>query len=409
MDKKFSFPKQKMRILLLEGIHPVAADVFREAGYSAEIVQTALSEDELVRELPSIHVLGIRSKTELTARALDAGKHLLTAGCFCIGTNQVNLATAATGGIPIFNAPFSNTRSVAELVIAEIIMLARKAAHKSQLLHSGQWEKSANNCWEVRHKTIGIIGYGHIGPQVGVLAEALGMKVLVYDITQKLPMGNARQVASLDELLQNSDFVTLHVPETAQTKNMIGEAQLARMKRGSFLLNLSRGTVVEISALRQALLSGHIEGAAVDVFPVEPKGNISPFESELCGLPNVILTPHIGGSTNEAQYNIGIEVSTSLVKYVETGTTSGAVNFPQVELPMVTESHRVLNIHRNVPGVLSRINSIVAEMGVNIKAQYLRTLDDVGYLIMDIDRNLSSAMKEKIESLDTSIRTRLLF
>lgn len=409
MDKKFSFPKQKMRVLLLEGIDPVARDVFAEAGYTIELTQGALSEAELLRELPSVHVLGIRSKTTLTKNVLQAAQHLLAVGCFCIGTNQVDLASAASQGVAVFNAPFSNTRSVAELTMAEVVMLARRAAHKSQLLHEGRWEKSAEACFEVRHKTLGIIGYGHIGPQIGLLAESFGMKVIFYDIVGKLPLGNARQLSSLKELLQSSDFVTLHVPETPETKGMIGKEELKLMRSGSYLLNLSRGTVVDIEALRGAIESKHLAGAAVDVFPVEPKDNISPFTSPLCGLPNVILTPHVGGSTNEAQHNIGIEVSSALIKYCDNGSTTGAVNFPQVELPIMKESHRVLNIHKNVPGVLSQINSIVAGMGVNIRSQSLSTHNDVGYLIMDVEQGISRAVKQEIDALPANIRTRLLF
>ncbi len=409
MSKKVSFPKERMRIVLLESIHPVAVDVFKEAGYSAEIVSGAWSESELQSELSSVHVLGLRSKTEVRASALVNARSLLAMGCFCIGTNQVDLAPAASIGIPVFNAPFSNTRSVAELAIAEIIMLARKAAHKSQLLHSGKWEKTATRCFEVRGKTLGIIGYGHIGQQVGVLAEALGMKVLFYDVTQKLPLGNTRQVAVLHDLLGLSDFITLHVPETPVTKNMISTAELKSAKKGSYLINLSRGSVVDIPALKEALLSKHLEGAALDVFPIEPQGNVADFTVELAGIPNVILTPHIGGSTDEAQYNIGIEVATSLIKFIETGTTASAVNFPQVELPVVKDSHRILNIHRNVPGVLSSINQIIANMGGNIKGQYLRTTDDVGYLIIDVDQSISRQVKDHIDALETNIKTRLLF
>jgi D-3-phosphoglycerate dehydrogenase len=288
-------------------------------------------------------------------------------------------------------------------------MLARRATHKSQLMHRGVWEKSAEGCIEVRNKTVGIIGYGHIGPQVGLLAEAFGMRVYFYDVVGKLPLGNASPLASLEELLALSDFVTLHVPDTADTRHMIGKAQLERMRTGSFLLNLSRGRVVDLDAVREALLSGKLAGAAVDVFPEEPKSNEEPFACELLGLNNVILTPHIGGSTAEAQRNIGLEVGNTLIKFTETGSTTGSVNFPQVELPVVRDRHRVLNIHRNVPGVLSAINRIIAEMGANIQAQYLSTLGDVGYLIIDIDREISAAVKDQIDDLETSIRTRLLF
>ena len=334
---------------------------------------------------------------------------MLAVGCFCIGTNQVDLAEAAKIGVPVFNAPFSNTRSVAELTMAEIVMLARRAAHKSAELHRGVWDKSAKDCYEIRGKTVGIIGYGHIGEQVGILAEAFGMKVVFFDVIKKLPLGNAVAQAGLDEVLKKADFVTLHVPETPQTKGLISKKQLALMKKGSFLLNLSRGTVVDIPALAEAIKTKHLSGAALDVYPVEPNSNAEEFKSELCGLPNVIMTPHIGGSTEEAQKNIGIEVAVSLTRYSDSGVTAGAVNFPTVELPIQSDSHRVLNIHRNVPGVLSKINTIVANMGANIQAQYLATKGDIGYLIMDVGPELSSAVKNEIDKLPENIRTRLLF
>lgn len=405
----YSFPKEKIKILLLEGVHPAAVERLRDAGYSAETLPHALDEAALCEAVRSVHFLGIRSATQVTPTVLSAAKHLTAIGCFCIGTNQVALEEAARRGVVVFNAPFSNTRSVAELTVAEIVMLARRAAQKSMEVHAGRWDKSARGCVEVRHKTIGIVGYGHIGPQVGLLAEAFGMKVYYYDIVPKLPLGNAEPVNSLKELLGMVDAVTLHVPETPQTKNMIGPAELAAMRPGSFLLNLSRGSVVVIDALRDALVSGHLAGAAIDVFPEEPKSNAERFASPLCGLANVILTPHIGGSTFEAQRNIGLEVANAIIKYSDTGSTTGAVNFPQVELPILGESHRILNIHRNVPGVLRDINRVIAEMGGNIRAQYLSTTTDIGYLITDVDRTISRAVKERIEGLETNIRTRLLF
>ena len=409
MKQQYSFPREKMKILLLEGIHQACVERFAQAGYQADLRKQALSEDELCEVISSVHVLGIRSKTEVTPRVLAHAKNLLAVGCFCIGTDQVALDEAARVGVPVFNAPFSNTRSVAELTVAEIVMLARKAAHKSQLLHAGVWEKSAEGCCEVRNKSIGIVGYGHIGPQVGLLAEAFGMRVYFYDIVGKLPLGNATPVSSLQELLEVSDFVTLHVPDTQETRNMIGAREIEMMKKGACLLNLSRGRVVDLEAVRVGLQSGKLGGAAVDVFPEEPKSNDEVFRSPLCGLDNVILTPHIGGSTIEAQRNIGIEVATTMLKFIENGSTTGSVNFPEVELPVVRDSHRILNIHRNVPGVLSAINSIIAEMGGNIRAQYLETRGDVGYLIIDIDSEISSAVKSSIDALQTSIKTRLLF
>jgi D-3-phosphoglycerate dehydrogenase len=409
MAKQFSFPPDKMKVLFLEGIHPAAAERMRQSGYQTEMVKAAYSEDELCMKIGSVHILGIRSKTNVTKKVLEHAKHLLAIGCFCIGTDQVDLDEARRQGVPVFNAPFSNTRSVAELAIAEMIMVARQAAHKSQLLHAGVWEKSADGCCEVRNKTVGIIGYGHIGPQVGLLAEAFGMKVYYFDIVGKLPLGNATPVASLEELLKLSDFVTLHVPDTAETRSMISSQEIEQMKNGSFLLNLSRGRVVDLEAVKYALESKKLAGAAIDVFPEEPKSNDDPFSSPLCGLNNVILTPHIGGSTVEAQRNIGLEVASTFVKYIETGSTTGAVNFPQVELPVVKDSHRILNIHRNVPGVLSSINQIIASMGANIRAQYLETRGDVGYLIIDVDSDISAAVKSSIDELDTSIKTRMLF
>lgn len=409
MKQKYSFPREKIKILLLEGVHQACVERLAQAGYQAELVKPAYSEEELCKAIPSVHILGIRSKTQVTKKVLDQAKHLLAIGCFCIGTDQVALEEAAQRGVPVFNAPFSNTRSVAELTLAEIVMLARRAAHKSQLLHAGVWEKSAEGCFEVRNKTIGIIGYGHIGPQVGLLAEAFGMKVVFYDIMGKLPLGNAMPASSLEELLRTSDFITLHVPDTNETRNMIGAREVEMMKQGAFLLNLSRGRVVNLDALREGLLSGKLAGAAVDVFPHEPKSNDEVFQCPLSGLDNVILTPHIGGSTLEAQRNIGVEVASTMLKYIETGSTTGAVNFPAVELPIVRDSHRILNIHRNVPGVLSSINSIIAAMGANIRAQYLETRGDVGYLIIDVDSDISQAVKSTIDELDTSIKTRLLF
>lgn len=405
----YSFPKEKIKILLLEGVHPAAIERFREAGYTAETLPHALDEARLCEAVRSVHFLGIRSATQVTPAVLEAGKHLAAVGCFCIGTNQVALEEAARRGVVVFNAPFSNTRSVAELTVAEVVMLARRAAQKSMEVHAGRWDKSARGCVEVRHKTIGIIGYGHIGPQVGLLAEAFGMKVYYYDIVPKLPLGNAEPVGSLKQLLGMVDVVTLHVPETPQTKHMIGAAELATMRPGSFLLNLSRGSVVVIDALREALLSGHIAGAAIDVFPEEPKSNAERFMSPLCGVENVILTPHIGGSTFEAQRNIGLEVANAIIKYSDTGSSTGAVNFPQVELPILGDSHRILNIHRNVPGVLRDINRVIAEMGGNIRSQYLSTSTEIGYLITDVDSSISPTVKERIEGLDTNIRTRLLF
>lgn len=405
-----SFPKDKIRILLLEGIHPEAAEVFRTAGYTIELQEGSISEQELTKRIADIHVLGIRSRTMVTRRVLSRAKKLLTIGCFCIGTDQVDLDAAAQEGVPVFHAPFSNTRSVAELAVAEMVMLSRQASERSAELHSGFWRKTAEGSYEVRNKTVGIIGYGHIGPQVGLLAEAMGMRVVFYDIAPKLPFGTAEPVDSLSALLEQSDFVTLHVPDTEDTRGMIGEGELARMKKGAYLLNLSRGKVVDLEALQKYLEKGHVGGAAVDVFPEEPSTKEGEFDSPLRGVPNVILTPHIGGSTLEAQRNIAREATQSLVQFVDKGTTRGAVNFPEVDLPLVSEEgHRILNIHRNEPGVLSAINKIIAERKVNIEAQYLNTKGSVGYLIMDVDPSLSRTVKDDIDRLPATIRTRLLF
>lgn len=399
-----------INVLLLENIHPVAEEGFRTRNFSRiEKHPGALTEEQLLQVMSDVQVLGIRSKTHITKRVLEASPQLMALGCFCIGTDQVDMDAATRHGVAVFNAPFSNTRSVAELTIAEVIMLARRAAQRSMELHGGHWEKSAKGCMEVRRKTIGIVGYGHIGPQVGLLAESLGMRVVFHDIVKKLPLSNARQLSSLEELLRMSDFVTLHVPDTALTRRMIGHEQLRLMPKGSYLLNLSRGSVVDIGALQNALKSGQLAGAAVDVFPKEPNSGKDPFISELRGLDNVILTPHIGGSTEEAQRNIGLEVSDALISYVENGSSDGCANLPEVHLPAMEDSYRVLNIHTDMPGVLSRINGLIASMSVNIKAQSYNTRNGVGYLIMDVERSLSRTIGEQIESLDSNIRTRLLF
>jgi D-3-phosphoglycerate dehydrogenase len=404
-----SFPVDQIKFLLLENIHPTAHGLVRGEGFQLEILPSALKEAELTQKLREVHVLGIRSKTRVTEKALSEARRLLAIGCFCIGVNQVELAAANKRGIPVFNAPFSNTRSVAELVIGEIIALARQLGDRSREVHEGRWRKVAQGSWEVRGKTLGIVGYGHIGSQVGVLAEALGMKVAFWDTGNKLPMGNNRACASLRELLQTADFVTLHVPATQATREMIGEAELKAMRKGSYLLNLSRGSVVVIPALAEAIRSGHLAGAAVDVYPEEPEGNSDGFETPLRGLPNLILTPHVGGSTSEAQAAIGREVGSTLIKFVNSGATAGAVNFPNVELPPSKGTHRILNAHRNVPGVLSDINRIVSECNANIHSQLLATDENVGYLIMDLDQDVSNEVKNAVAALPTSIKTRILY
>lgn len=407
--KDFSFPKSEIKILLVENIHPVAKKMLEADGFSVDTLSNAPTEAELLQKATNAHVLGIRSKTQITKKYLQETKRLLTVGCFCIGTNQVDLNTARDMGTVVFNAPFSNTRSVAEMVMAEIVMLSRQIGDRNRFLHEGKWVKSAVGCYEVRGKTLGIVGYGHIGSQVSVLAESFGMKVIYYDIVTKMPIGNSQQMAKLEDVLGKADFVTLHVPETPQTMKMIGPEELKRMKRGSYLINASRGPVVNIHALKESLSSRHLGGAALDVFPEEPEGNNQKFVSELQNLHNVILTPHIGGSTEEAQENIGIEVATSIAKFINNGSTTGSVNFPQVDLPVKYEGHRILNVHKNVPGVLREINRIISDLGANILSQYLATDPQIGYLIMDLDKEVSDKVKEQISSLSTSIRTRILY
>ena len=411
-NKKTSYPKQDIRVLLLEGVSRTAVDTFRAAGYTQiEFHEKSLPEDELKRRIAEAHIVGIRSRTHLTDDVLAQARRLIAVGCFCIGTNQVDLDAAELAGIPVFNAPYSNTRSVAELVIAQAIMLMRGIPQKNAECHRGGWSKSAAGSHEVRGKTLGIIGYGHIGTQVGVLAEALGMHVLFHDIETKLSLGNARPAIGLDDLLGQSDVVTLHVPETPATQGMFGAAQIAGMKRGAHLINASRGTVVDIDALADALKSGQVGGAAVDVFPVEPKGNAESFESPLRGLDNVILTPHVGGSTLEAQDNIGIEVAAKLVRYSDNGSTLSAVNFPEVTLPGHDGSRRILHIHRNVPGVLSQINDIFRDRGINIDGQFLRTDPKVGYVVIDVtaDEEQTTSLREAMAAIDGTLRVRVLY
>jgi D-3-phosphoglycerate dehydrogenase len=404
-----SFPKAEIKILLLENVHPVATDAFVAEGFQVETVKGAISEAELAERVRDIHVLGIRSKTQITPRVLDEARRMLAVGAFCIGTNQIALHHANHHGMPVFNAPFSNTRSVAELILAEIVMLSRHLGDRSREVHDGRWRKVAAGSHEVRGRTLGIVGYGHIGSQLGVLAEAFGLRVVYFDIAAKLPMGNNRALPRLEDVLAAADFVTLHVPETPQTRNLIGAAELTRMKPGACLLNASRGTVVQIDALADAIRRGHIGGAAVDVYPEEPESNSDGFATALRNLPNVILTPHIGGSTEEAQEAIGREVSASLIKYVNNGATTGAVNFPQIELPLIRGAHRILNVHKNVPGVLRDINRIVSDHEANILAQVLSTDPDIGYLIMDLEQDVSQDVKRGIGALPTSIKTRILF
>ncbi|MDC0676226.1 phosphoglycerate dehydrogenase [Sorangium atrum] len=401
--------KEPVKVLLLENIHQSAHELFRSRSFEIETRSSALKEDELIAALAGVDILGIRSKTHVTARVLEKADKLLSIGCFCIGTNQVDLDAANRRGVPVFNAPFSNTRSVAEMIIGESIMLARQLGDRSREVHAGTWKKVSKACYEIRGKTIGLIGYGHIGQQLGVLAEAMGMRVVYYDIAQKLPMGNNRALPTLQALLAESDFVSLHVPATSETRDMIGAAELAQMRKGAYLLNASRGSVVVIPALAEALKSGHLAGAAIDVYPEEPESNSDGFLTELQKLPNVILTPHIGGSTEEAQEAIGREVSRALTQLGTTGATTGAVNFPNVELPPLKGTHRVLNVHRNVPGVLRDVNRIVSDVNANIDSQVLSTDANIGYLIMDLSQDVSAEVSRRIGALETSIRTRVLY
>ncbi len=410
MSSRLSHDKARLKFLLLEGIHPSAVEVLKRDGYEqVETHAQALVGDDLIAAISNAHFVGLRSRTRLSAEVLERAPKLVAIGCFCIGTNQVDLAAAARLGIPVFNAPFSNTRSVAELVLGEIIMLLRGIPHKNAVQHRGGWEKSAAHSYEARGKTLGIVGYGHIGTQIGVLAEHLGMSVLYYDIEPKLALGNARPVASLEALLAAADVVSLHVPETPATHNMIAAPQLAQMQPGSYLVNAARGTVVDIDALVAALDAKHLLGAAIDVFPAEPKGNDDPFVSPLMRFDNVILTPHIGGSTAEAQASIGAEVAIKLLRYSNNGSTSSAVNFPEVSLPAHAGKSRLLHIHKNVPGVLARINERFSAAGINIAAQFLQTSGDIGYVVIDVDTDASQVALDQIASIDGTIRCRILY
>jgi D-3-phosphoglycerate dehydrogenase len=407
---KTSTDKNKIKFLLLEGIHPSAIKILNAAGYSnIESLAGALSDEELKARIADVHFVGIRSRTQLTAEVFAHANKLAAVGCFCIGTNQVDLNAARERGIAVFNAPYSNTRSVAELVLAEAILLLRGIPEKSAVAHRGGWLKSADNSFEIRGKTLGIVGYGSIGTQLSVLAEALGMHVVFFDVVTKLPLGNARQIGQLKDLLAQSDIVTLHVPETKATQWMIGAAEIASIKAGAVFINASRGTVVEIEPLAEALRSKRLLGAAIDVFPVEPRSNKDEFESPLRGLDNVILTPHVGGSTMEAQENIGIEVAEKLVKYSDNGTSTSSVNFPEVALPAHPGKHRLLHIHRNVPGVLSEINRVFADNNINIASQFLQTNEAVGYVVIDIDAASSDIALAKLAGVSGTIRSRVLF
>ena len=401
------------RILLLENIHPDARANLEAEGFEVELLKKALPEDELCERIKGVSAIGIRSKTTITPRVLEAADKLRAIGAFCIGTNQISLEPANQRGIPAFNAPFSNTRSVAEMMICQIVMLARRFGDRNIEMHRGVWTKSAEGSFEIRGKTLGIVGYGHIGRQVGVLAESMGMNVLFHDVAARLPMGNNKAAMSLEELVEKADFVTLHVPETPQTRDMIGAKQFALMKKGAYLINASRGTVVDIPALADALRSGHLGGAAIDVFPLEPAGNDGRFVSELQGMPNVVLTPHIGGSTAEAQVAIGHEVSNTLIRFLKGGSTNGAVNFPNADLPRRDGVHRFTHVHRNVPGVLRDVNRIVSEASANVLGQVLATDPNIGYLVMDVAQDpegrVADELITRIRALPTTISATLLY
>jgi len=407
---KTSYPKEKIRILFLENISDAAVKNFSKHGYvKVEKITKALSEDDLIKEIKDVHILGIRSKTHITPKILDAAKKLQAIGCFCIGVNQVDLQAATEHGVAVFNAPYSNTRSVAELVIAASIMLIRRIPDKNRSAHEGVWMKESKGSYELRGKTLGIIGYGNIGTQVSVLAEALGMKVMFYDVETKMPMGNAVDAKSLKELVKKSDVITLHVPETAQTKNLINKATLKHFKKGAILINYARGEVVDLDALQLALKSGQLSGAAIDVYPWEPEKNGDKFQTPLQNIPNVILTPHIGGSTEEAQQNIGEDVSMKLFHFLEKGITNGSHTVPALSLPPQEGAHRILHIHNNVPGVLSEINTQLSKNNINILAQYLKTNDEIGYVVLDVDKKISGQAFQLLKEVKQTIKVRLLY
>jgi D-3-phosphoglycerate dehydrogenase len=409
-NEETSYPREKIRVLLLENVSGTAVDEFAGAGYAnVERLPRALGEDELAEAVRGVHILGIRSKTKLTGRVLAAADRLLAVGCFCIGVNQVDLRAATDAGVAVFNAPYSNTRSVAELVIGLSVMLIRRIPDKNAAAHRGVWLKEAKGSYELRGKTLGVVGYGNIGSQVSVMAEALGMRVVYYDVVPKLPHGNARQARDLPELLAASDVVTLHVPGGASTRNLIDAEALGRMREGALLINYSRGDVVDLEALARQVEGGRLGGAAVDVFPEEPEKSGDPFRSVLQNLPNVILTPHIGGSTEEAQESIGVDVSSKLIQYLEFGTSSGSHTVPAVSLPPQDGTHRLLHIHRNVPGVLAEINSRLSAGGVNILGQYLKTNDSLGYVILDVDTELSREAVRILRESQTTLKTRVVY
>ncbi len=409
-QKTTSYPKDKIKILLLENISDVSVEEFKEAGYvNVKKVSGALSEQDLIKEIKDVHILGIRSKTQVTEKVLAKANKLLAIGCYCIGINQVNIKAATEKGVAVFNAPYANTRSVAELVIGLSIVLIRRITDKNKAAHLGIWQKEAKGSYELRGKTLGIVGYGNIGSQVSVMAEALGMNVIYYDVESKLPHGNARQIRSLKELLKRSNIVTLHVPSEASTRYMINEHMLSHFKKGSILINYSRGDVVDLTALKNAITSGQLSGAAIDVFPEEPEKNGAKFSSVLQNVPNVILTPHIGGSTEEAQFNIGLDVTSKQLSYLEKGVSTGSHSIPALSLPMQAKTHRILHIHKNVPGVLGEINSKLSAHNINILGQYLKTNDEIGYVVLDVDTALSNEAFNLLKGVKSTIRVRMLY
>src|SRR5579862_1951401 len=408
--KNTSYPKEKINILFLENISESAIKRFKDAGYSSIRKLTgALPEDELIRQVKDVHLLGIRSKSNITPAVLESAKKLQAIGCFCIGVNQVNLKSSTSHGVVVFNAPYSNTRSVAELVIGLSILLIRRIPDKNRAAHAGLWLKESKGSYELRSKTLGIIGYGNIGTQVSILAEALGMKVIFYDVVTKLPLGNAIAKKTLKEVVGEADIVTLHVPENSQTKNLVNKNLIKQFKRGSILIDYARGEVVDLEALAKSIQDGTLSGAAIDVYPIEPEKNGDPFYTPLQNLPNVILTPHIGGSTEEAQENIGEDVSNKLFKFLEMGITTGSHTVPELSLPPQEGTHRILHIHKNVPGVLSEINTQLSKHNINILAQYLKTNDEIGYVVLDVDKKLSDQAFQLLKEVKSTIKVRLLY
>ncbi len=407
--KKLSYPKNKIKVLLLEGVHINAKNTFSAGGFDVELVASSLDEDELCERIKGISILGIRSKTNITKKVLEHADRLMTIGAFCIGTNQIDLEESTKRGIAVFNAPYSNTRSVVELAIAEIIMLMRNLPDKIKAMHDGDWNKSSNNSFEIRNKVLGIIGYGNIGSQLSIVAEAMGMQVYYYDLEEKLALGNATPCETLNDLLSVSDIITIHVDGRKENKKMIGDSQFSKMKDGVIFINLGRGHVVDIPSLRKYIDAGKVRGTAIDVYPKEPKSNNEPFESELLGAPNTILTPHIGGSTLEAQINIGAFVPNNLIKFINKGNTAGSINFPQLQLPVFENGHRLIHIHQNTPGLLAQLNNILANHKINILGQYLKTNETIGYVITDINQEYPTKFIDELKSIKGTIKVRILF